>query len=258
MSYSSRFWLYAPLLMFLALTGFVSLHWWNAAAALNHKLDAMKGREAIPGIVIDWRGKTLSGFPFNMDLVLEGLSVKGAGAHGPISWQSEKFATHALSYGRTQQVMEAAGQQHLSWTDADGGTHDLSFLPGSLHASAVFAGLGLIRFDLDIVDTGGKSANSAFTARRVQLHVRRDPGKDALDLVASADDVKTASGVIAKPRITGTISPARPFDGLLKGEMAWPQASTDWHKQDGKTQLDKTDLTTAQSAALEKLLSGFY
>jgi hypothetical protein len=258
MSYSSRFWLYAPLLMFLALTGFVSLHWWNAASALNRKLDAMKGHEAIPGIVIDWRSKNLSGFPFNIDLVLEGLSITGAGAHGSISWQTEKFATHSLSYGRPQQVLEGAGQQRLSWADADRGAHDLSFLPGSLHASAVFTGRELIRFDIDIVDAGGKNDGDAFTARRLQLHVRRDPGTDALDLVASADGVKTGTSVIAKPRITGTISPAKPFEGLLKGENGWPQAATQWRAQNGKARFDKSGLTTEQTAALEKLLSGFY
>jgi len=258
MSYSSRFWLYAPLLMFLALTGWVSLHWWNAASELNRKLDAMKGHEAVPGIVIDWRSRTLSGFPFNMDLVLEGLSVKGAGAHGPFAWQSEKFAMHSLTYGRAQKVMEAAGQQRLSWTGEDGTTHDLSFLPATLHASAVFAGQSLVRFDLDIADAGGRSTEGPFTARRLQLHVRRDPAKDMLDLVASADGIKTANAVIAKPHVSGTLNPAAPFDGLLKGGMSWHQAGALWREQGGKTQFNTSGLTAEQTATVEKMLSGFY
>ncbi len=258
MSYSSRFWLYAPLLMFLALTAFVSLHWWNAASALNRKLDAMKGHEAAPGIIIDWRGKTLSGFPFNLDLVLEGVSVKGAGAHGPFAWESDRFATHSLTYGRAQEVMEAAGQQRLSWMDADGAAHDLSFLPGALHASAVFEGKGLLRFDLDITEADGRGGPVPFTARRLQFHLRRDPGQDMLDLVASADNLSTGGAVIAKPRVTGSIRPGAPFLGLLDGEKSWPQASADWRAANGSAQLDKTGLTPEQSAAFEKLLSGLY
>ena len=48
------------------------------------------------------------------------LSVRAEAPRGPLIWHSDNFALHSLTYGRTQDVFEAAGQQTLSWTDADG------------------------------------------------------------------------------------------------------------------------------------------
>ena len=33
----------------LALAGWAGWHWWSVATALDRKLDAMKGHEAVPG-----------------------------------------------------------------------------------------------------------------------------------------------------------------------------------------------------------------
>jgi hypothetical protein len=258
MSYSSRFWLYAPLCLFLALAAWAGLHWWNVASALNKKLDAMKGREAVPGIVIDWRTKTLSGFPFNLDLVFTGLSVKGAGAHGPFAWSAEKFAMHALTYGVAKQVMEAAGQQHLAWTGEDGKRHVISFLPAELHASAISTARGLVRFDLDILDAGGKDTDGkSFAAGRLQLHLRRDPKEDGLDLMASADAVKTGDGrTIRSTQAYSELTHGAAFAALLRGEASWPRAHADWIRQGGVAKQVRQQ--SAEARAVQALLSPLY
>ena len=43
--YSSRFWLYTPISLFLILAVAVMVHWWMAAGAFEKKLGALKGRE---------------------------------------------------------------------------------------------------------------------------------------------------------------------------------------------------------------------
>jgi hypothetical protein len=232
MRYSSRFWLYAPICMFLGLAAWAGIHWWNVASALNRKLDAMKGHEAMPGIVIDWQAKTVSGFPFNLDLVFTGLSVKGAGAHGPFAWSAEKFALHTLTYEQNKRVMEAGGRQALRWTGTDGAPHDLAFLPAELHASAVLDGRGLARFDLDILDAGSKD----FTASRMQFHLLRDFGK--LDLMGSADHLLAGRGNFDSPlenlSVYATLTKASGFAALMRGEEAWPQAAARWRLGGGE------------------------
>src|SRR5690606_27398182 len=119
--------------VFLGIAVWASVHWWLAAGAMDRKLIALNGREAVPGITISFAGKTISGFPFRVDVVFTGFKVAGQGAHGPFAWSSEKFAMHALTYGRTQDIFEAAGQQALAWTDGRGQQRSVTFVPGSLH-----------------------------------------------------------------------------------------------------------------------------
>jgi hypothetical protein len=241
MSYSSRFWLYAPLCLLLALAGWVSWHWWNAAAAFGTKLDALKGREAVPGIVISWQSKTVSGFPFRLDAVFTGFSVKGAGAHGRFEWHSEKFALHALTYEAAKTVFEAAGQQKLAWTGADGAGHTVAFLPGSLHASSVMGRQALALFDLDIADASAKN----IAAARFQFHMRRDPDGKDLDLMLEADGVRGGNDV----KVYATLSNAAAFLPLLRGDASWPDAARAWRAQGG---------TAKYSQGTDALLSALY
>ena len=150
----------------------------------------------LPGITMAYASKTISGFPFNIDVVFTGFTVEGQGAHGPFRWTTEKFALHRLTYGRAQDIYEAAGNQTLIWADGHGKSHELNFLPGLLHASAGMDGRGLLRFDLEAVAAAGQDSDGVpFTAAHAGLHLRRDPKADALDLMISGDDIKTSGSI---------------------------------------------------------------
>src|SRR5262249_54821869 len=160
---------------FLSLAVGTGIHWWMAASAFKQTLDRINHREIIPGVRMDFGKKTISGFPFRMDVLFEDFSLSGEGAHGSFRWRSPTFALHSLAYGRTQDIFEAAGEQDLSWHDRDGSQRHVRFLPGTLRASAIADTRGLSRFDLDLRAAAGET----FRAGRLQLHVRRDPdGKD--------------------------------------------------------------------------------
>ena len=245
MKYSSRFWLFAPLVLFFALAAWAIAHWWVLASALDRKLTALNGHEAAPGITLSYASKTISGFPFNIDVVFTGFVAEGQGAHGPFRWTSDKFALHRLTFGRIQDLYEAAGNQTLSWTDGRGKNHRLKFLPGSLRASAIGDDNGLARFDLDVIAAGGSDSDGApFTAARSQLHLRRDPKADALDVMISGDDIKSAGPIaglfgnhIKTLRIYATLTQGSAFTGLLGGRTSWAQASTDWQAKGGQAQI---------------------
>lgn len=240
MNYSSRFWLYAPITTFLLIACAVMAYWWAAAGALEKKLAALKGHEAVPGITLDWRTVEVGGFPFRLDADFTGLSVKGAGAHGPFAWSAEKFAAHTLTYNRSKAVYEAAGRQRVFWTDAQGGTHRIDFLPGALRASSVMRDRALMRADLDIANLAGTDIRIG----RFQLHMRRD-GRD-LDLMLEADAV----GGIKQVQVYTTLSNGEAFAGLLKGNQSWPDAAKAWRGHGGAAKFSKVIAPGLDPAAL--------
>ena len=263
MRYSSRFFLYAPLALLLALAGLVSLHWWRTVDAFEARLAALKGHEAVPGVTLDWSSVTVSGFPFRMDATFDGFVVQGAGAHGPFAWRSEHFALHALTYGAQKTVFEAAGNQHLSWSDATGAAHSADFLPGSLRASTVRGAKGLSRFDLDGIELAGKD----FSIGQAQFHMRRDPDGKSIDLMAAGDAVKAAGplGNIRSFRVYQTVSQGAAFADLLAGKKSAPQVHALWLLAGGAAKITQSEwdgkknaLTPEQSEAAMTLLSPLY
>jgi hypothetical protein len=227
--YSSRFWLYAPTALFLTLAIAVMIHWWLTADAFEKKLAALKGHEAIPGVTLDWTSVQVGGFPFRLDTDFTNFRIAGAGAHGPAAWESEKFALHALTYGRRQNVYEAAGRQQVRWTGADGSTHVASFLPGSMRGSSILDAQGLKRFDLDIAGMAGR--DFAFT--RFQFHMRQGP--TGLDLMLKAD----ALAQTANLQVYASLSQAEAWAPLLRGEISWPGAGAAWRARGGKVSLSQ-------------------
>jgi len=248
--YSSRFWLFAPITIFLALATVAMAHWWVVAGTVERELDAMNGHEAAPGITLSFASRNVSGFPFNLDIVFTGFAIAGQGAHGPFRWTTEKFALHRLTYGRLQDIYEAAGNQTLSWSDGGGNPHALNFLPGSLRASAIADSKGLLRFDLDVMAASGHdSTGVAFTAVRSQLHLRRDPKADAMDLQVSGDDIKTQGNIaglfgnhITHIALYATLTKGAAFTPLLAGTSTWAAASADWRAKGGQVTLGPVDI----------------
>jgi hypothetical protein len=251
-NYSSRFWLFAPLAALLALAALACAHWWVVTGALDKKLDALNGHDAAPGIRVSYVQKTISGFPFNIDIVFDGLKVEGEGAHGPFRWTSEKFALHRLTYGPAQDIYEAAGNQALDWTDGGGGRHQVKFLPGTLRASASMDGKGLERFDLEMVAAGGDDKDGAsFTAAHAQFHFRRNPSTDALDLQISGDDIHAGQlgpfgNAIKNVSLYVTVTPGSAFAPLLAGKQGWGAASDAWRQGGGRVMVGPVAVSSAR------------
>jgi hypothetical protein len=262
MKYSSRFWLFAPLVLFFALAAFAMTHWWLLARALDRKLIALNGQEAAPGVQLSYTSKTISGFPFNIDVVFTGFVAEGQGAHGPFRWTTEKFALHRLVFGRIQDLYEAAGQQTLSWTDGGGKSHALKFLPGSLRASAIGDDNGLARFDLEMIAASGTDSDGAsFSSADSQLHLRRDIKADTLDVMLRGDDIKSAAPIaglfgnrIKTLRIYATLTRGSAFTRLLAGRQSAAEASADWQAKGGQAQIGPV---TIQSSGLNLSANAF-
>lgn len=219
MKYSSRFFLYAPLGVFLLLLAAAGIHWWIAASRQGDWLDARNGREIMPGVTLSFGARHITGFPFSLDTEMYDVSVDVATGKGNLRWQSENFAMHALAYGRDETIFEAAGHQVLRW----GPSGQLNFAVGALRASAIRNKGALARFDLDIVGFG----SAAFTAQRLQLHLRRTKTLDTLMVLDGAPCLPKTF------EIRGAISQPDAFSRLAAGDEELAAAVARWRGMHG-------------------------
>jgi hypothetical protein len=251
MRYSSRFFLWAPFALLLALGLGVSARWWSVAHQLSAKLDAMNHHEVIPGVKMDFASKSLSGFPFNVDTIFHDLTFTVAGPHGSIAWRSENFASHALTFGGEHWIYEAAGHQRLTWTDAHGKQRGLAFEVASLHASASITDTRLERVDLDLFGFN----SPALSIARTQFHARRNPGADQLDMIVEMDEMhlspplRGACGeTVGHVKIDGNFSNGSTFRTALSGNVPWQSGFDAWRKQGGRFFLAHGDFACSSSS----------
>lgn len=245
MRYSNRLFLYAPILVLLALAITASLRWQAVAGGMETWLRQHNGHEIAPGVTLHFASETVRGFPFNVDAVLANVTFQVKSARTSGSWHADGFAIHELTFGRAQQIYEAAGTQTVSWIDAEGGAHRLAFVPGSLMASAILSRGRLVRFDLDL----NGIASSDISGTRLQLHFRKAPDRDAIDIVASADQLHLAPALqpgfgstLRHAVIDATLSPAAPFAALFEGNDVWDRALETWRRDNGVLRLGKLEM----------------
>jgi hypothetical protein len=246
MRYSNRLFLYAPFVVLLIIAAMAMLRWRQLAMDWETKLlAANRGREIAPSVTLHFASHEIGGFPFNLDIVLDKFVFAVQSTRGPLSLQSEQFAIHALTYGRAQQIFEAAGTQTLTWTDAAGEAHRFIFVPGTMRASAIEKNGRLARFDLDVYSIGSR----ALTGGRAQLHIRTSADHDALDFVIHADDLRLRSNGAMLPHvdIEGHITPAAPLYALLSGRDEWRKALGYWQTAGGALRLDNVALEWSAS-----------
>ena len=238
MNYSNRAFLYGPVGAFLALILGLALYWFHASGQLSERIDALNGKTIMPGVTLHFSGEEMAGFPFRLDTIFKDLEIDVETDHGLAVWKSENFAMHALTYGRPLQVMEAAGKQTLTWTNAKGEHKTFEFIPGLLHASAVEDATGLTRFDIDLVDLGA----AEFQAAELQFHIRKEG--DNLEFVFDGNtlhlsDTKSGFGdTIKSLHLSGEINHGEALNALRAGAQDWRPATDAWNAKNGKINLD--------------------
>ena len=245
MTYSSRFFLYAPLALFLALAVGAGANWWIAANALSKKLDSLNGRPAMPGVILSFSAKRISGFPFNLDVVFRDFRIEVETSHGPSAWSSPDFALHALAYGREQMIFEAAGTQRLSWTDSAGRYNTMPFEVGAWHASSIADAQGLTRVDMDLIGFG----SPALTAKRIGLHARLNPKADAVDVAGEVDSLTPVAQpaslfgrTILQARLSASAVPSQSFAAIRSGGASWEEALEGFRRSGGRLHIDALDI----------------
>jgi hypothetical protein len=223
------------------------LRWWTLAQDFHTWLSRANGREIAPGISLKFESDEMGGFPFRLDTVINKISLEAKCARTALSWHAERFAIHRLTYGRDQAIFEAAGVQTVTWIDARGATHRFAFTPGSMRASAILSGRALARFDFDIEGFGSHDVSG----ERAQLHFRRSALGNALDVAASADALRLASGAgISRFDLAGILEPADSLSPLLAGGGPWCTSAEAWRRRGGAFHVDTFNVAWDGMSAL--------
>jgi hypothetical protein len=239
MSLTNRFFIYAPFALFVILATGLSVSWFWEAEAFSRRLDAMNGREIAPGVTLHFASKTIAGFPFRLDAIFKNFEIDVVTPHGPSSWHTHDFALHRLTYGADKTLFEAAGKQLLSWTSLDGQIHFLPFTVGAMQASAVDGDDGIRRFDLVIA----AFSSPGLDAQAVQIHARRAPDADAVDVSVAGDGmrVRTSLGMMDRVAFDARVTPGAALSALRAGLMDWPHALAAVARANGMFDVQKVE-----------------
>ncbi len=173
MSYSNRIWIYGPVGLLLLVAILYSVFWRVQADMLAARLDSANGGEILPGIVFSFAEKSVGGFPFRLDAVLEGVTFTDRRPDGETSWRTERMAFHQLTYRNNLYVLEVAGLQSFELPGEPGQPSRVTHItPAIARASAILQDGRLTRFDLDLQNVEAKDARAAPEA---EPHLPRRP-----------------------------------------------------------------------------------
>jgi hypothetical protein len=258
MSYSHRIWVYGPVGLLVLVVVLYSVFWRVQADMLAARLDSANGGEILPGVVFTFAEKSVGGFPFRLDAVLEGVTFTDRRPDGETSWRTERMAFHKLTYRDNLSVLEVAGLQSLELPGEPGQPSRVTYItPALARASAILEDGKLARFDLDQQNIEVKDARAApeqnrtFRAGRLQFHML---GRDA-DTIDIAFKVENAMigegyhpklpGALTLADLRGRVSQAASFEVLERGRGSVTDALEHWRQNGGMLGVERLTLDWA-------------
>jgi hypothetical protein len=254
MNYSRRIWIYAPVALLAVIAAAYCGFWYYATAKITDWLDAHNGREVLPGVTFAFAEREVTGFPFRVDVVLQGVTVSQMSREGETAWRSEKFAVHAMPYNFGHYIFEAAGLQSFARPPERPGmpSRVLYVTPGLTRASAILDGRRLTRLDIDFTNVAMKDATMGAPlgrdARfgRMQIHFRADPDR-TVAMAFRLDNGQIGPGYqpplgpdLRLFVVHGKLTEAQLFEGLRHGKNNVIAAVERWRL--GRGQLNVTNL----------------
>jgi len=263
MSYSSRIFIYGPVGLLLLIVVLYSVFWRVQADTLSARLDRANGGEIIPGITFAFAGKTVGGYPFQLDAVLSGVTFSHQVAEGETTWRTEKLALHALSYNLDRYIFEVTGLQSFERPPMkQGGVPRVIYAtPAIARASAILNNGRLARFDMDLWEPQAKDATQgadpkrSLSADRAQLHLLARPD-NTIDVAAQINNARIGAGYAATADaelmlplidLRAKLTESSALDGLAAGRMSVADAAQAWRERMGALKI--SDLTLNWSDA---------
>jgi hypothetical protein len=246
MSYSNRIWFYGPVGLLLLIVVLYSVFWRVQADTLAAKLDRANGGEVVPGVVFAFAEKSVTGYPFRLDVVLSGVTFVHRAPEGEMAWRTEKLAFHVLSYNHDRFILETTGLQSFASPGAPGAPPRVIYLtPAIARASAVLSGDRIARFDLDLWQPQAKDAtlnakpNLTMSAGRAQLHLLERPD-NTIDVAMKIEDAQIGEGykpalgsAIRLIDLRGKLVQGQALDDLLLAKENAFDAVEDWRQKGG-------------------------
>jgi len=258
MSYSNRIWIYGPVGLLLLVIVLFSVFWRVQADTLAAKLDRANGGEIVPGVVFAFAEKSISGFPFRLDLVLSGVSFAHRAPEGEMVWRTEKLAVHVQSYSHDRYIFETTGLQSFARPGAPGAPPRVIILtPALARASAVLNGDRVARFDLDLWQPQAKDASLnanpklTMSAARAQLHLL-ERADNTIDVAMKIEDAQIGEGYrpalgseMRLLELRGKLVQGETLDDLRLARQNVFDAVEQWRQQGGTLAVDSLALDWA-------------
>lgn len=257
MSYSSRIFIYGPVSLLLLIIILYSVYWRVQADTLSARLDRANGGEIVPGLVFAFAEKSIGGYPFQLDVVLSGVTFVHHAPEGETAWSTEKLALHSLSYGPDRYIFEVTGLQSFSAPPLlPGSVPRMTVVtPALARASAMLSRGRLARFDLDLWEPQGKDVTQganperSFSADRAQLHLLSRPD-NTIDVAMRIDNARLGAGYTAQAEIQlplidlrAKLTKSDALNDLTAAEAGLADAAEAWRARMGALTVSDLSLT---------------
>ncbi len=251
MSNSKRIFIYGPVAALVLLALAYSIYWFVTAGRVTAELERLDGNEIVPGLTLQFAEMEVGGFPFRLDVRLNGVTIAVQGQDGVSAWRSERVALHAKPYGPAHYVFEAEGLQTFTWPAEAGAPQSILHISSGITRANAFIEEGrLSRFDIDILNAEGMDASLGaapmreFRVARARLQLlAEDDATLGLEVAVDAAEIGTgyrpALGTnLSRVRAEGRISEANALQELGSGTMDVRATLETWRNAGGTIILD--------------------
>jgi len=250
--------MYGPVGLLLLAVVLYSVFWRVQADTLAARLDRANGGEIVPGVVFAFAEKSITGYPFQLDVVLSGVSFAHRAAEGEIAWRTDKLALHVLSYNHDRYIFETTGLQSFARPGAPGAPARVVYLtPAIARASAVLNGDRIARVDVDLWQPQAKDAspnaapNLTLSAQRAQLHLL-ERADSTVDVALKIEDAQVGEGYrpalgssIKLIELRGKLVQGQTLDSLRLAQESVSDAIDQWRQQGGTLAVESLALDWA-------------
>ena len=235
----SRFWLFAPyVVLLIAIVGW-SLAWVWIRAEVAGRMDAAAARLRGEGYTIEWSRRTISGYPFRVEMVLDGLHL---GERSGWALAAPQIRAETYAYRLGQWVGYAPSGLVLTRPASGAVTIGGQALRASYAASGDNAPRVAIEA-LKPVFTPGRDAKPFMinAAQHLDIHLWQ-AGDDQAEFLLRIDGATApASGLLSK------LAQAKPMDIAWEAKLShastlhgrdWPAAVQAWGAAGGSLQVE--------------------
>jgi hypothetical protein len=194
----SRFWLFAPFLLLVAVVAAYSAYWTYARAEIEQGVDEWVAAERARGAIVEYESRDFGGYPFRFELELTSPRYQPPNA---ASWEGEQLQLVMQPWNWNHVIARAPGRSVL--TDRMGIRH-IADLDGKSAASLSWDTDGVHRAALELNDVSALIEGQAYTAQGFSLNLAPSPDLRDNLRVALQWDMLTLETVPASAPWLGT------------------------------------------------------
>lgn len=243
-----RFWLYAPYVVLLIAIAGWSLAWVWIRGEIAGRMDAAASRLREAGFTVDWKARRIDGYPFRVDVTLDGLRLAE-----PSGWAltAPRIKAEAYAYKPDQWIGYAPGGvvliRPVSGAVAITGTALRASYARLDHGAARIAAEGV---KLVFRPGVGAKAFAINAANYLDFHLR-PTGDDQAEFLLRIDGATAPAGAVL-----ARIAQAKPMDIAWEAKVSkasalhghdWPSAVQAWTAAGGGLDVEHGALTAGAS-----------